>query len=115
MVDDRPDLRELLMWMLERAGYEPMGAADGQEALTFIAQAAQDGRAPAVILLDLEMPGMDGWTFLQHFRLQGLSPLPQVIVTTALGVQAVVRKPYRLGQIVALIVACCPGGNGTGG
>lgn len=126
VVDDCPDLREMLLWALEREGYEPVGVADGQEALASIARAAQDGRTPEVILLDLEMQGMDGWTFLQRFRLQwqGLSPVPRVVVATALegagidaatlGVQAVVRKPYRVGQIIAVIGAFCPGGTGAG-
>src|SRR5260221_12529383 len=68
VVDDNAAIRDMVSWALELDGYEPAEAAEGQEALAWIDNAAREGRYPSVILLDLAMPGMDGGTFLQRLQ-----------------------------------------------
>jgi len=63
IADDRPSSRELLRTVLERAGYSVIEAADGEEALER-AQAAH----PDLILLDLQMPKLDGYGVLERLR-----------------------------------------------
>jgi len=63
VADDRPSSRELLRTVLERAGYSVIEAADGEEALER-AQAAH----PDLILLDLQMPKLDGYGVLERLR-----------------------------------------------
>src|SRR5690349_20194497 len=78
VVEDDPAIRHLLEVTLRAAGYEPALAADGLEAL------AQLGRvSPALILLDLNMPRMDGYALAEELRRRRLSPGVPVIVTTA--------------------------------
>src|SRR5438132_5437944 len=85
VVDDNPAIRDMVSWALELDGYEPAEAAEGYEALAWLANAAREGRYPNVILLDLAMPGMDGQMFLERLHAQwgDLHPQPSIIVITA--------------------------------
>lgn len=64
VVDDDVDGREALSEWLRGRGYEVTEAADGERALLLLAQ----GACIDVIVLDLAMPGMSGWTFLARLR-----------------------------------------------
>src|ERR1700730_11031914 len=105
VVDDNSAIRDMVSWALELDGYEPAEAAEGQEALDWMNNAAREGRYPAVVLLDLAMPGMDGQTFLNRLRQQWepVIPPPAIVVITAatgspdaamLGVEQVIVKPF---------------------
>src|SRR5438477_11054546 len=88
VVDDNPAIRDMVSWALELDGYEPAEAAEGYEALAWMDNAAREGRYPHVILLDMTMPGMDGYTFLRQLRTQweAAHPLPAIaVITAALG------------------------------
>lgn len=63
IADDRPSSRELLRLVLERAGYGVLEAEDGEHAL----EQARAGN-PDLILLDLQMPGIDGYGVLAELR-----------------------------------------------
>jgi CheY-like chemotaxis protein len=63
IADDRPASRELLRTVLERAGYEVVEAGDGEEALTRARESQPD-----LILLDLQMPKLDGYGVLAELR-----------------------------------------------
>ena len=82
VVDDNPAIRDMVSWALELDGYEPAEAAEGQEALDWMNNASREGRYPSVILLDLAMPGMGGYAFLErlHKQWQMTHPLPAVVV-----------------------------------
>src|SRR5918911_5281795 len=84
VIDDNAAIRDMVSWALELDGYEPVEAAEGQEALDWISSAAREGRYPSVILLDLAMPGMDGTAFLQrvHTQWETLYPPPAIVVIT---------------------------------
>ena len=114
VIDDNPAIRDMVAWSLEFDGYESVEAAEGQEALDWMLNAAREGRYPSVILLDLAMPGMDGKTFLErlHTQWEPMHPLPPIIVITAgtkgmdagsLGVEHVVVKPFHVRDLLDMI------------
>jgi CheY-like chemotaxis protein len=77
VVDDDADAREVLRRMLAREGWTVAEAADGHEAL-----ASLERSVPAVMLLDLMMPGMDGFQVLEAMRREeGWRDVPVVVVT----------------------------------
>jgi PAS domain S-box-containing protein len=78
VVDDDSDLRRRLRGLLEKEGLEVEEAADGRAALTRL-----DEQWPALILLDLLMPGMDGFAFLAELRRRGEGRSVPVVVLTA--------------------------------
>ena len=77
VVDDDPDVRAVLGRMLDKAGYRVVEAEHGRAALARIAEARPD-----LILLDLMMPEMDGFDFLDELRRgEGARGIPIVVVT----------------------------------
>src|SRR6266704_355436 len=81
IVDDHPLTREALSSLLNQHGFEVVGeAADGESAIT-----AAERLQPAIILLDLSMPGLDGLRALP--RLRGAAPDCEVVVLTASGTE----------------------------
>src|SRR5207245_3461784 len=77
VVDDDPDIRELLFTALEDEGFEVVPAANGQEALAIIRTFHPD-----VIILDLMMPVMDGWQFVKEMRARD-EDIPLVLLSAA--------------------------------
>lgn len=75
VVDDDLAIRETIAVMLEAEGYRVVVAAHGAEALVTMAH-----EQPAVILLDLNMPVMDGWELLRRLRASGVA-IPVVFMT----------------------------------
>ncbi|MGD8397406.1 MAG: response regulator transcription factor [Anaerolineae bacterium] len=105
VVDDAYDATVILDRVLTREGYEVETARDGAEGL----RKAFDFR-PDLILLDLMMPGMDGWTMLA--RLREFSDVPVIMITAMGGEENLVSgldrgaddyltKPYRLKELKA--------------
>jgi two-component system KDP operon response regulator KdpE len=105
LVDDDTTLRELLSDHLQRAGYRVLGATDGRTGLQMALQSHPD-----LIIMDLMMPGMDGWELCQHLRPQVATP---IIMLTAkgeefdklrafqIGVDDYVTKPFSFAELVA--------------
>src|SRR3954453_18091646 len=77
VVDDDPDIRGLLAFTLEDEGHSVRIASDGEAALAAIAE-----QAPDCIVLDLMMPGLDGFAVLRTKRQQGLAPDARVLILT---------------------------------
>ncbi|MEM9803003.1 MAG: PAS domain-containing protein, partial [Planctomycetota bacterium] len=71
LVDDGPVNRKIFSTMLERAGADVAQANDGVEALAMIDTACQDDRPFDLIVSDMKMPGMDGYTFARTLRERG--------------------------------------------
>ena len=109
VVDDDSGIRSFLTGALEDEGYDVKQATNGREALALLERV--DEWAPDVILLDLYMPEMDGWTFrARQLALGGPAALIPVIVLTAsrnLGGRGtelhapVMEKPFELDALFA--------------
>jgi len=112
VVEDDPDLREMMAHLLAFEGFEPRVASNGQEALQLLH--AEDP-APNVIVLDLMMPVMDGWTFRERQRRDAsLANIPVIVVTAAphaavgaLDVDEVLSKPVDFDRLVDVIRTHC--------
>jgi CheY-like chemotaxis protein len=112
VVDDDAAIRELLYQALADEGYAVCCAADGEKGLALL-----EAWHPHVILLDLMMPGVDGWTFrARQLASEGAKHIPVVVLSAAYPVlnpkalkpAAVVGKPFdldRLLQLVTLLAA----------
>ena len=95
VVDDDPDARTRIRTALQRNGWTVAEAGNGLEALDSVAQ-----RAPQLILLDLTMPVMDGFSFLQRLRERpGGKEIP-VVVLTARDLDAGERRKLRTADRV---------------
>ena len=114
LVDDYEDGRGWVREALEDAGYIVAEAEDGQQALNFLL--SRPGEPVALIILDLEMPVMDGWRFIELLKSYvRLSTIP-VIVATAQppklmpvahkAVFGCLRKPYEVTTLVEMVEAC---------
>src|SRR5437764_15167541 len=114
VIDDDMPLRGMLAAALRQAGFKVLLAGDGGEghrALTIY--------RPDVILLDLAMPGVNGWDFLQRVRETGYLGTVPIIVLSAhlhvepqailqLGVSAILPKPFNLPELIDLIEHLSP-------
>ncbi|MDQ6670069.1 MAG: response regulator [Chloroflexota bacterium] len=108
IVDDDPAIRDVVTDILEMSDYRVKTASNGAEALADIRL-----DRPAAVLLDLMMPGMDGWEFLRHYRREGrAASVPVVIMSAArdasalagqLGVQAFLSKPFEIQAILDIV------------
>jgi len=111
VVDDDQDIREALCDLLVDAGYRADSAANGKEALVYLATR----EAPCVILLDLMMPVMDGWEFRR--RQQGdprLCKIPVVVITASgklgadsIDAERVLPKPLQIDHVLEAIHHYC--------
>jgi two-component system, OmpR family, response regulator len=107
VVDDDTDMAEVIMLVLSEAGYPTRSAANGLQALE-----AAKAKKPALVLLDMLMPVMDGWECARELRhLYGHS-LPIVVVTAAEHVEArgdeidaedVLPKPFEMTELLRVV------------
>ena len=92
IVEDEQALNEAYQTILRKAGYTVQVAFDGQEALE-----VADMEEPAIILLDLRMPRMDGIEFLRNYNLRQEHPNVKVIVFSNYDMQKEIDEAYSLG------------------
>ncbi|HEV8292940.1 MAG TPA: response regulator [Tepidisphaeraceae bacterium] len=92
VVEDSSVAREVVMKILEREGYNVVGAGNGLEALDCLHSAIPD-----LVLLDVMMPEMDGMTLLQEMRDEPQYRELPVILLTALSDEARMKKARELG------------------
>jgi CheY-like chemotaxis protein len=107
VVDDDPDIRDFVQLGLEDDGYRVLTAPHGQAALELL------GRSPVdLILLDMRMPVMDGWTFACLYRQQVATCAPIVVVTAAqdaaqrsaeIAAEGHLAKPFGLAELRATV------------
>ena len=96
VVDDDEDIRNNLIEILERLGFEVTGASHGLEALTQL----RSGTRPDVILLDLMMPVMDGFEFVVAIRkYPQLATIPLLVITAAGNARVEADKITAAGHI----------------
>jgi CheY-like chemotaxis protein len=110
LVDDDDELRELLAQTLQECGFSVVTAANGKEALDRLRSAV----LPAAVLLDLNMPIMNGWQFCAAKKADDtLKALPVIVMSAAaktdpaspyfLDVDEVVPKPVEIDELLAAI------------
>jgi chemotaxis protein histidine kinase CheA/ActR/RegA family two-component response regulator len=110
VVDDSPSVRRVVSNMLKQHGWEVQTARDGQEALEMIGY-----ETPAAVLLDIEMPRMDGYELISTIRAQSqYKTLPLVVLTSraaskhqqramSLGANNYVVKPYQDDELLNIL------------
>jgi two-component system, OmpR family, response regulator MtrA len=92
VVDDDPDVCDLVTFKLRKSGYEVRRATDGEEARSAVA-----AELPDIVLLDVMMPGPTGLEVLEGWRSEpGTASLP-VILLTALAQESDVERGFALG------------------
>jgi CheY-like chemotaxis protein len=113
VVDDAPDIRLLADLVLSMAGFTVTAAASGREALSILA--ASD--VPDIVLLDVQMPDVDGWETLSSVRSDPRTrDLPVVLCTVKglpedalkgwnLGCDGYLGKPFDIGGLVTELQA----------
>ena len=104
VVDDKREIRDLLQTSLSEEGYEVIVASNGEEAIELAKR-----ENPQLILLDLEMPGIDGIETCKRLEAEEKTGLIPIIMMTALGdrdIEAylegaadVVNKPFDIVQL----------------
>jgi DNA-binding response OmpR family regulator len=114
VIDDDLPLRGMLAAALRQHGFQVLLAGDGAEG-----QRALTIHHPDVILLDLAMPDVNGWDFLQRLQETGhLGKVPIVVVSAhvrvepqallKMGVAAILPKPFNLPDLIAVIEHLIP-------
>lgn len=117
IVEDDPAVRAALSELLRERGYEVACATDGKDAL------AQLGTrpAPSLILLDLAMPVMDGWSFrAEQRRDPKLAAIPTIVLSASLAADphaldglepdAALVKPFEIDRLIAAMRRLCVAG-----
>ena len=111
VVDDDAGVRVVLTTALEREGYAVSGAADGEDALRLIA-----AELPALIVLDLQMPGLSGWDVAEALREGGVDvPILALSASSDVGAAAEeigaagwVAKPFNVLDLLEKVARVCP-------
>jgi DNA-binding response OmpR family regulator len=110
VVDDQEAIRETLQTALDDEGFTVECASNGREALDIL-----ERWKPCVILLDLMMPVMDGWTFRQEQQRAG-NDVPVVLLSAAgeldrhqqtMGAAAIIPKPFDLDRVISAVEGVC--------
>lgn len=110
VVDDEPQVVWMLQFSLEAEGFQTFAARDGRTALAGLKE-----HRPKLVLLDIMMPVMDGWTVLEQIRDLPDEDRPRVVVVSAraslrdrvkaaeLGADAFVAKPFNVDDLLGLL------------
>lgn len=110
VVDDEPQVVWMLQFSLEAEGYQTYAARDGVAALEEVKR-----HHPTLMLLDIMMPVMDGWTVLEQLRELPEDERPRVVMVSArsslrdrakaaeLGADAFVSKPFSVDDLLDLL------------
>ena len=115
LVEDEDQQRELLSTIFEAQGYSVLNAESAEVALQHI-----ENIVPGMIVTDVKMPGMDGFTFFDLVRNSSRCPTTPFIFITGyndpqaiervkqLGAVAYITKPYELGDLMSLVNQVLP-------
>ena len=92
VADDDDDVRELVVFRLERAGYDVVTAADGEQAVELARE-----RHPDLCVIDVMMPKLDGYQVTRRLReTEGLSTVPVLLLTASVQ-EAAVAEGFEAG------------------
>jgi DNA-binding response OmpR family regulator len=107
IVEDDRDLAEIMLYILARAGYAARVAENGEQALRAVA-----AKRPALVLLDILMPVMDGRQCAKELRARYGNSVPIVVVSAAENVSAIreelgaddaLAKPFEVRDLLGLV------------
>ena len=110
VVDDEPQVVWVLQFSLEAEGYTTFAARDGVQALSAIAE-----HHPRLMLLDIMMPTMDGWSVLEEMMQLPREERPRVVVVSAMsnlrdrakaaemGADAFMPKPFNVDDLLVVL------------
>ena len=111
VIEDEPAMIQLVTLILENRGFQVLGASGGPEGLELI-----QAESPDLVLLDLMMPGMNGWDVYQQMKADdAMKGIPVIVVTAkaqnidkVLGlhiakVQDYITKPFSPGDLLSSI------------
>ncbi len=110
VVDDEPQVVWVLQFSLEAEGYTTYAASNGIEALSEISR-----HRPSMMVLDIMMPGMDGWSLLEEMLKLPDDQRPRVVIVSALsslrdrakaaelGADAYVPKPFNVDELLEVL------------
>jgi CheY-like chemotaxis protein len=92
VVDDEADIRTFLVAVLKKGGYDPVTAANGQEALEKVRE-----NKPDLVILDLQMPEKTGTEFYRQLsKDKTLQDIPIIVVSGLAGRHLAIRKPVHV-------------------
>ena len=112
VIEDVPEMSDLICMYLTNANYEPLASETAEDAL----EKLRGGFSPALVLLDLNLPGMSGFDFLKIFRQEFKTTIPVVIVSArdadediiaglGYGADEFVTKPFSPKVLVARVTS----------
>jgi len=114
IIDDSGSFRTIVKLALQKAGYTVVEACDGQDALQKL-----EGQKLNLVVCDVNMPNMDGITFVKHLKASPAHKfLPVIMLTTesqeakkaegrAAGARARITKPFQPSQLVDAVSRLC--------
>lgn len=112
VIEDEPDIQEVISYNLKREGYQVTAVSRGDEGLTVVRN-----QAPALVVLDLMLPGMDGLSVCQQLRADSLTKDIPIIIVSAkeeesdvviglgLGADDYISKPFSPRELLARVKA----------
>lgn len=107
VVDDDPDMADVIVLVLQRAGYAIRRAENGEQALE-----AAAAERPALVLLDMLMPVMDGWQCARELRARYGHDVPIVVVSAAehvgrrgdeIDAEETLPKPFDVADLLTIV------------
>lgn len=100
IVEDEPDIRDLLTMTVSGHGYEAESAANGHEALRLLCRATADDEPFDVMLLDISMPDVSGWRVMAAIQANPLwEDITVIVVTGAAGSAAEISTMAKHGAL----------------
>lgn len=122
VIEDDPDIGQLILLLLDRAGIEATLRTDGASGLAALAELR-----PALVVLDVGLPVLDGWQVLERIRAGAVDgPRVPVLLLSAhaqetdrdrglrMGADGFVLKPFHNDELVARLRALLPAGSTPG-
>ncbi len=105
-------LRDIVQDVLEDEGYDVIPAADGRQALEFLRTSRGSADAPALMILDLTMPLVDGWQVLDAIKSDPSLQVPTIVVSASgpaphASVAMFLHKPFNLVELLDTVHQRC--------
>jgi DNA-binding response OmpR family regulator len=114
IIEDEPDIVEVISYNLKREGYQVSSAARGDDGINLVRN-----KAPSLVILDLMLPGVDGLSVCQQLKADPLTKDIPIIIVSAkeeesdvviglgLGADDYVAKPFSPRELLARVKAFC--------